>query len=95
VADPAQFAIDWRAQYQPAMDQVRSGALPFCKLDVLHRHNLDRVLADRGLHDVDEATRARLNGAWHRLDAWPDVAPGLRRCASAFSSRPAATATSA
>jgi 2-haloacid dehalogenase len=95
VADPAQFAIDWRAQYQPAMDQVRSGALPFCKLDVLHRHNLDRVLADRGLHDVDEATRARLNLAWHRLDAWPDVAPGLRRCASAFSSRPAATATSA
>ena len=26
------------------MEKVRSGALPFSKLDVLHRHNLDRVL---------------------------------------------------
>lgn len=84
VPDPAQFAIDWRAQYQPAMQAVRSGALPFCKLDVLHRHNLDRVLADRGLHDVDEATRVRLNGAWHRLDAWPDVPPGLLRLRERF-----------
>jgi DNA-binding NtrC family response regulator len=38
-------------------------------LDVLHRHNLDHVLADHGLHDVDEATRAQLTLAWHRLDA--------------------------
>ena len=28
-------------QYQPAMDEVRSGRLPFCKLDALHRRNLD------------------------------------------------------
>ena len=84
VDDPAQFAIDWRARYQPAMDQVRRGALPFCKLDVLHRHNLDQVLAARGLHDVDEATRVRLNSAWHRLDTWPDVAPGLRQLRERF-----------
>ncbi len=84
VDDPAAFAADWRAQYQPAMHAVRSGALPFCKLDVLHRHNLDRVLAARGLDDVDEATRAQLNLAWHRLDAWPDVAPGLRRLRERF-----------
>jgi 2-haloacid dehalogenase len=84
VPDPAQFAIDWRAQYQPAMQRVRSGDLPFCKLDVLHRINLDQVLADRGLTDVDEATRANLNLAWHRLDAWPDVAPGLARLRERF-----------
>ncbi|MCA0241813.1 MAG: haloacid dehalogenase type II [Proteobacteria bacterium] len=84
VPDPAQFAVDWRAQYQPAMQRVRSGALPFCKLDELHRINLDQVLADRGLHGVDEATRAQLNLAWHRLDAWPDVAPGLRRLRRRF-----------
>ena len=84
VADPAQFAVDWRAQYQPAMEQVRSGALPFCKLDVLHRHNLDRVLADRGLHDVDEATRVQLNRAWHRLDAWPEVPAALARLRERF-----------
>jgi 2-haloacid dehalogenase len=84
VADPSAFAEAWRAQYQPAMDQVRSGALPFCKLDVLHRHNLDHVLAAMRLDDVDEATRVQLNLAWHRLDAWPDVAPALLRLREHF-----------
>lgn len=88
VADPAAFAaafaIAWRARYQPAMQAVRSGALPFCKLDVLHRHNLDQVLDDQGLQVVDEATRVQLNLAWHRLDAWPDVAPGLQRLRERF-----------
>ena len=84
VNDPAQFATDWRAQYQPAMEQVRNGTLPFCKLDLLHRRNLDQVLAARGLQAVDEAVRAQLNLAWHRLDAWPDVAPGLQRLRQRF-----------
>lgn len=78
VPDPETFADDWRAEYQGAMEAVRSGAIPFCKLDVLHRRNLDRVLAARGLDAaVGEAARIDLNLAWHRLDAWPDVAPGL------------------
>jgi 2-haloacid dehalogenase len=84
VPDPAQLAVDWRAQYQPSMQAVRSGALPFSKLDLLHRRNLDVVLASRGLADVDEATRQQLNMAWHRLDAWPDVAPGLLRLRQRF-----------
>jgi len=84
VPDPEAFADDWRAQYQPTMERVRSGEWPFAKLDVLHRVNLDRVLADRGLNDVDEATRAELNLAWHRLDAWPDVTPGLMRLRERF-----------
>ncbi len=70
------FADAWRAQYQPAMEDVRSGRLPFSKLDALHRRNLDVVLS--AFHvDVDEVTRQHLNLAWHRLDAWPDVKPGL------------------
>ncbi|MFL6693774.1 MAG: haloacid dehalogenase type II, partial [Ramlibacter sp.] len=73
------FADAWRAQYQPAMEAVRSGKLPFSKLDVLHRHNLDIVLANLGLETIDEATRVQLNLAWHRLDAWADVAEGLAR----------------
>lgn len=84
VPDREAFADDWRAQYQPAMERVRSGEWPFSKLDVLHRLNLDRVLADRGLHDVDDATRVGLNLAWHRLDAWPDVTPGLVRLRERF-----------
>jgi len=73
------FADAWRDQYQPAMEQVRSGRLPFSKLDVLHRHNLDVILKAYGFDSVDEPTRVRLNSAWHRLDAWPDVPAGLAR----------------
>lgn len=73
------FADAWRDQYQPAMEEVRSGKLPFSKLDALHRRNLDVVLAHFGFDRVDEPTRVHLNLAWHRLDAWPDVAAGLTR----------------
>jgi len=73
------FADAWRDQYQPAMQEVRSGKLPFSKLDVLHRRNLDVVIGNYGLRDVDEATRVHLTLAWHRLDAWTDVSAGLVR----------------
>jgi 2-haloacid dehalogenase len=76
------FADAWRAEYQPAMEEVRSGRRPFDRLDVLHRRMLDRVRGRFGLDGLDEATLARLNLAWHRLDAWEDVKrafPRLRR----------------
>ncbi len=82
--DGQAFADAWRAQYQPAMEEVRSGRMPFGKLDALHRRNLDHVLAGLGLHNVDEAARLELNLAWHRLDAWPDVAGGLARLRQRF-----------
>ncbi|HSS69821.1 MAG TPA: haloacid dehalogenase type II [Casimicrobiaceae bacterium] len=78
------FADAWRAEYQPAMDEVRSGRLPFSKLDVLHRRNLDAILPRFALDRIDEPTRAELNLAWHRLDAWPDVATGLARLRTKF-----------
>ena len=40
------FADAWRNEYQPAMERVRSGQRQFCKLDVLHRDNLDIVLRE-------------------------------------------------
>jgi 2-haloacid dehalogenase len=58
---------------------VRTGQIPFSKLDVLHRRNLEVVLKAFAITGLDEATKVRLNLAWHRLDAWPDVAPGLQR----------------
>lgn len=70
------FADAWRDRYQPAMEAVRRGEQPYAKLDVLHRRNLDAVLAGFGI-DVDETVRRHLNRAWHRLDAWPDVRAGL------------------
>ena len=82
--DGEAFADAWRARYQPTMEEVRSGAIPFSKLDALHRRNLDHVLRALGLDGVPEATRAELNLAWHRLDAWPDVGPGLARLRTRF-----------
>src|ERR1700756_3388278 len=78
------FADAWRAEYQPVMEEVRSRRLPFSKLDILHRRNLDAILPRFGLDRVDEATRVELNLAWHRLDAWPDVATGLARLRTKF-----------
>jgi 2-haloacid dehalogenase len=82
--DWERFADAWRDQYQPAMEDVRSGRLPFSKLDLLHRRNLDVVLREFSLDRVDEPTRVQLNLAWHRLDAWPDVTAGLARLRSRF-----------
>jgi 2-haloacid dehalogenase len=73
------FADAWRGEYQGAMEEVRSGRVPFCKLDVLHRRNLDRILARFGADALGEDDRRHLNMAWHRLDAWPDVRSGLAR----------------
>ena len=78
------FADAWRAEYQPTMEEVRSGRLPFSKLDVLHRRNLDTILPGFELGHLDEPTRVNLNLAWHRLDAWPDVPAGLARLRKKF-----------
>src|SRR5580693_3496384 len=73
------FADAWRGEYQGAMDEVRSGRIPFSKLDVLHRRNLELVLPRFKVDALSEEQRRELNLAWHRLDAWPDVPPGLVR----------------
>ena len=81
------LADAWRAQYDPSMAAVREGRLPFCKLDVLHRHNLDVVLREHGWDHhpgLDGPLRERLNLAWHHLDAWPD---GDRRSRIVFIAR--------
>jgi 2-haloacid dehalogenase len=71
------FADAWRGEYQPAMEEIRSGRLPFCKLDILHRRNVERILPRFGLAGLSEETLRDLNLAWHRLDAWPDVPSGM------------------
>ena len=73
------FADAWRDQYQPAMEAVRSGTIPYTKLDVLHRRTLQKILAVFGLEVLEEMELDRLTLAWHQLDAWPDVQAGLSR----------------
>ena len=42
--DWAAFADAWRGGYGPSMNRVRTGQLPWTKLDVLHRTVLDELL---------------------------------------------------
>jgi 2-haloacid dehalogenase len=82
------FADAWRDQYQPGMEEVRAGRIPFSKLDVLHRHNLDRIRARFGLEGLSDDVARDLNLAWHRLDGWPDATPGLARLKRHFKLAP-------
>jgi 2-haloacid dehalogenase len=77
--DWIKFAEAWRGEYQPAMEEVRSGRVPFSKLDALHRMNLERILPRFSISGLSEDTLVDLNLAWHRLDPWPDVPAGLKR----------------
>ena len=38
------FADAWRAEYQPAMEQIRSGKRSFTILDILHLENLNLTM---------------------------------------------------
>jgi 2-haloacid dehalogenase len=78
------FAQAWRDQYQPAMEEVRAGHIPFSKLDALHRRNLDVIRPKFGLEKLPEHVCGELNTAWHRLDAWPDAVRGLKRLRRRF-----------
>jgi 2-haloacid dehalogenase len=84
--EPRGYTLDWlavadawRGEYQGAMEEVRAGRIAFCKLDVLHRRNLERILPRFGVGSLGEDVLHDLNLAWHRLDAWPDVPPALAR----------------
>ncbi|HEY2151684.1 MAG TPA: haloacid dehalogenase type II [Vicinamibacterales bacterium] len=84
VVDGAKFADNWRAGYGPSMNRVRSGQLPWTKLDDLHRIILDKLLVDSPLAGLSETEKASLNHAWHRLTPWPDAVSGLTRLKKKF-----------
>jgi 2-haloacid dehalogenase len=86
--DAAKFADAWRAGYGPSMNRVRSGELPWTKLDVLHRMTLDRILVEFKIEGWSEAEKASLNRAWHRLRPWPDAVAGLTRLKKRFTIAP-------
>jgi 2-haloacid dehalogenase len=73
------FADQWRALYQPTLEKVRTGQMPFRPLDDLHRMELDALLASHRISSVREESIDRLNRGWHRLPAWPDAVPALAR----------------
>ena len=79
-----EFALAWRAGYQPAMQRVRSGELGWTLIDDLHRIILDDLLQRFRIDRLDEARKKHLNRVWHRLDPWPDTVAGLTRLKSRF-----------
>jgi 2-haloacid dehalogenase len=78
-ADWAQFADEWRGAYQPSMQRVRTGELPWTNLDALHRRGLEALLDKFGIAGLSEEDKEWFNQTWHRLKPWPDSVPGLTR----------------
>jgi 2-haloacid dehalogenase len=78
------FTDAWRGLYQPALDKVRTGAMPWTRLDDLHRMSLDRLLVEYEIRGLSESEIDQLNRVWHRLDPWPDSVPGLTRLRKQF-----------
>ncbi|MGD0437692.1 MAG: haloacid dehalogenase type II, partial [Bryobacteraceae bacterium] len=77
--DWGKFADRWRSGYGPSMNKVRSGELPWTKLDALHRMLLEDLLKEFGIAGLSEEDKEHWNRVWHRLKPWPDSVTGLTR----------------
>lgn len=82
--DANEFATAWRNGYKPAMARVRSGDLPWTKIDDLHRMILDEILKTFNITSLSESQVKDLNLIWHRLNPWLDTVEGLTRLKSKF-----------
>jgi 2-haloacid dehalogenase len=83
-ADWAGLVDAWRAAYHPSMQRVRTGELPWTRLDDLHRASLDRLVAEFKVAGLSEDDLRHINRGWHRLNPWPDSVPGLTRLKRRF-----------
>ncbi|HYM24379.1 MAG TPA: haloacid dehalogenase type II [Vicinamibacterales bacterium] len=82
--DWPKFADAWRTGYAPSMNKVRTGELPWTKLDDLHRMVLDRLLDEFHVSGLTPEEIEAFNRAWHRLTPWPDAVAGLTRLKRRF-----------
>ena len=82
------FANDWRAGYQPAMQRVRQGDLPWLNIDALHRLILNELKQKYKLDCLSEDETDTLNRVWHRLKPWPDSVRGLKKLKHQFTISP-------
>ena len=78
------FADAWRAEYQPAMEQIRSGKRSFTILDILHLENLKKIAPRFNLNNLSNEDLNVLVTAWHRLPGWPDSSQGLNKLKKKF-----------
>ena len=78
------FADAWRAEYQPAMEQIRSKKRSFTILDILHLENLKKIAPRFNLNNLSNEDLNFLVSAWHRLPGWPDSSQGLNKLKKKF-----------
>ncbi|MDC1086103.1 haloacid dehalogenase type II [Alphaproteobacteria bacterium] len=78
------FADAWRAEYQPAMEEIRKGNRSFTILDILHMENLKKISSRFGLDRLSSNDFDLLVKAWHRLPGWPDSSEGLNKLKTKF-----------
>lgn len=83
-ADWAGLVDDWRGQYQPLMNEVRSGKREWAYLDELHRIALEQLLPRYGLANLNDSQKHNLVQGWHFLDPWQDSVAGLTRLKRKF-----------
>jgi len=86
--DWGRFADRWRAGYGPAMDKVRTGQMPWTKLDDLHRMLLENLLKEFAIQGLTDEEKEHWNLVWHRLKPWPDSVTGLARLKKKFTIAP-------
>jgi 2-haloacid dehalogenase len=82
--DAQEFATAWRSGYKPAMARVRSGELPWTKIDDLHRMILNDVFKKFHITSMIEDQIRDLNLIWHRLNPWADTVESLHRLKNQF-----------
>ena len=80
----AEFADAWRAEYQPAMEEIRIGKRDFTILDILHMENLQKISSKFNLNNLSNEDNNFLVTAWHRLPGWPDSSKGLQKLKTKF-----------
>jgi 2-haloacid dehalogenase len=76
-ADWTKLADQWRGRYQPQIERVRRGSLPWTNVDELYLEALDELAPELGLSGLSASQRLHVNRVWERLDGWPDAVPGL------------------
>lgn len=78
---PADFALQWRMLYQPAMQECMSGQRGFIALDQLHFETLVSLLETHNVNvsQIPSSILWDVAHAWRRLDPWPDVPQGLAK----------------
>jgi 2-haloacid dehalogenase len=80
--DWAGFVEAWRAGYMAALQPTtRTG---WVSVRAVYRHVLDSIVEQYGLGRLTTADRDELTQAWEKLQAWPDVLPGLTRLKRRF-----------